>query len=675
MVKILLFLAILLPFMIQTGYANTTIVSGSFTLDTGVNPGDDLFGYVNNAWIENHPVPENKSSYTAITEVEEKTLEQLRILFEHEAEDYAAGQESLIGKFYSSGMDTESIDRQNLDPLKRELTVIDGISSHSDLMNASVLLVQEGIFPFFLYYADQDPMNSSLIIPQVEQGGLGLPDRDYYFRNNTGSRNIREEYRFHIKNIFLLMNESETEADRDAGAVYRIEEEIASSHYTEVENMDPWNTTHILSWNYLRSQYPNISWDTLSSINGSGRSVWVNVHQISAVSKLDQMLKEVPLDEWKDFLKFKLVDSLSDSLSKPFVDEHFNFYGRILDGVNAPESRWKRVLATVDAGISDEVGRRYVENYFNSSAREKAKIISNAIRSELRERIQNLTWMENSTRETAVEKLNAMDEKIGYPDNWIDYSNLNLSDSYVRNILETNHYKLIYGPMGLEKIGWPVDRTAWLMSPQTTNAYYSPGRNEIVFPAAMLQPPFFDPAENDSINYGGIGAVMGHEITHGFDDQGGRYDKDGNLRDWWNSTDTAKFADEEHLIIDQVNRFEASPGVFINGNLTVGENVADFGGLTLAYHAWEKNGHDVSDEPNPDNITPARQFFMSFARSMQGNATNEFLRASASTGQHPWNKFRVNGAPFNVPDFYNAFPEVGPGNLLYRAPEERPVIW
>ncbi|HWQ64276.1 MAG TPA: M13 family metallopeptidase N-terminal domain-containing protein, partial [Methanospirillum sp.] len=315
MVKILLLLAILLPCMIQTGYANTTIMSGPFTLDNGVNPGDDLFGYVNNAWIENHPVPENKSSYTAFTEVEEKTLEQLRILFEHEADDYAAGQESLIGKFYSSGLDTESIDRQNLSPLKGELAMIDEISSHSDLMNVSVLLVQEGIFPFFLYYADQDPNNSSLIIPQVEQGGLGLPDREYYFRNSTGSRNIREEYLRHIKNIFLLMNENETEADCDTSAVYRIEEEIASSHYTEVENRDPWNTTHILSWNDLNSQYPNISWDTLSSINGSGSSNRVNVHQISAVSKINQMLMEVPLNEWKVFLKFRLVDSLSDSLS------------------------------------------------------------------------------------------------------------------------------------------------------------------------------------------------------------------------------------------------------------------------------------------------------------------------------------------------------------------------
>ncbi|PWR71989.1 M13 family metallopeptidase [Methanospirillum lacunae] len=675
MVKVLLFLAILLPLLIQAGYANTTIVSGPFTLDTGVNPGDDLFGYVNNPWIENHPVPENKSSYTAFTEVEEKTLEQLRILFEHEADDYATGQESLIGKFYSNGMDTGSIDRQDLSPLKRELTSIDEVSSHSDLMNVSVLLVQEGIFPFFLYYSDQDPMNSSYIISQVEQGGLGLPDRDYYFRNNTGSRKIREEYRRHIKNTFLLMNENETEADCDARAVYRIEEEIASSHYTEIENRDPWNTTHILSWNDLNSQYPNISWDTLSSINGSGKSDRVNVHQISAVSKLDQMLMEVPLNDWKKFLKFKFVDSLSESLSKAFEEEHFNFYGRILDGVNTPEPRWKRVLATVDAGISEEVGRRYVENYFNSSVREKAKNISHTIRLELRERIQNLTWMENSTRNAAVEKLDAMDEKIGYPDNWMDYSDLNLSDSYARNILETNHHKLIHGPMGLEKIGGTVDRTAWLMSPQTTNAYYSPGRNEIVFPAAMLQPPFFDPAENDSINYGGIGAVMGHEMTHGFDDQGGQYDKDGNLRNWWDSTDTAKFVVQERLIIDQVNRFEAAPGVFINGNLTVGEDVADFGGLTLAYHAWDKNGRDVIDEPNSNNITPVREFFMSFARSMQGNATDQFLRASALTGQHPWNKFRVNGAPFNVPEFYNAFPEVGPGNPLYRAPEERPVIW
>ncbi len=676
MTKILLLQFILLSCLVQTGHANTTIVSGPFSLDTGVNPGDDLFGYVNNAWIAEHPVPENKSSYTAFTGVEEKTLEQLRTLFELEAGRYTAGEESLIGKFYISGMNTEVINREGLSSLAGELAMIDGISSHDDLMNASVDLTQEGIFPFFIYYADQDPTNSTWIIPQVEQGGLGLPDKDYYTRNTTGSRKIREEYQQHIRNVFLLMNESETEADRDAEAVYRIEEELALAQYSPVENQDPRNTTHILTWDDLNYQYPNISWNSLASINGSGRSDRVNLHQITAISRLDQMLGMVPLSDWKAFLKFRLVNSLSGLLSTRFEDEHFNFYGRILDGVDTPEPRWKRVIATVDSGISDEVGKKYVENYFDADSREQVRSISHTIRSELRKRIMNITWMEDTTRKAAIEKLDAMDEKIGYPDTWMDYSGLNLTDSYVRNILESNRYSLIHGPLGLEKIGNPVDNATWLMSPQTANAYYSPGRNEIVFPAAMLQPPFFDPTASDAVNYGGIGTVIGHEMTHGFDDQGGQYDKDGNLRDWWTPIDVTKFAELEDLIIDQVDSFEAAPGAFVRGNLTVGENVADFGGLTLAYHAWKENsGDDYEQQPSPGNITPAQKVFLSFARSMEGSATVDYLKASALTDRHPWGKFRVNAAPFNIPEFYDVFPDVGPDDKLYRSPEERPIIW
>jgi len=675
MKKSLLLLIILIFYLVPVGHANSTFISGPFTLDAGVNPGDDLFGYVNNAWISDHPVPENKSSYTSFTEVEERTMEQLKSLFEQEGDLYASGGESLIGRFYMSGMDTDVINSQGIAPLQDEFDIIDGISSQGDLFNASIYLVEEGIFPFFIYYGDQDPTNSTWIIPHIEQSGLGLPDRDYYFRNDTGSRKIQEAYLQHIRNVFLLMNSSVEEADLRARAVYEIEVEMASSQYTPVENRDPKNTTHILSWDDLNSLYPNISWERLKVINGSGSSDQVNLHQLTMVDRLDKMLTTVSLDDWKIFLKYYLVNSLSGSLSSPFDDEHFNFYEPVLNGVETPEPRWKRVLAMVDVGISDEVGKRYVERYFDASAREKARTISLAIWSELRARIQNLTWMDSSTRKAATVKLDSMEEKIGYPDAWEDYSGLNLTDSYVRNILRTNHYSLVHGPFGLEKIGKPVDRTTWLMSPQTVNAYYSPTRNEIVFPAAILQPPFFDPEANDSINYGGIGTVFGHEMTHGFDDQGRQYDKDGNLRDWWLVADAARFTDQEHLIVDQYNQFEVYPGVFLNGNLTVGENVADFGGLTLAYHAWEHNGNDVSCQPGLTNVTPSQQLFLSFARTMQGSAKNDYLLASANSDQHPWGKFRADGVPFNIPEFYDAFPEVVPGNLLYRAPELRPVVW
>lgn len=668
-------LIIVISCSIQVGSANSTLIHEPFTLDTGVNPGDDLFGYVNNIWVADHPIPANKSSYTSFIEVNEKTQEKLRTLFEEETNRYNAGEESMVGRLNTSGMDLDTINKLGIIPLADELEKIDAITSRDDMLNVSAHFVEYGIHPFFIYYADQDPTNSSWIIPQVEQGGLGLPERDYYFRNDSESITIQKAYRDHIRNIFLLMNESKTEADHHAKIVYGIEEAMASSQYTNVENRDPINTTHIMAWTDLESTYPDIGWEQLVAINGSGRSDQINLHQLTFVSKLDDMFRTVPLDDWKVFLRYKFIDSLSPYLSAPFDDENFTFYSHILNGAKTPEPRWKRVLNTVNNGIPDEVGKRYVDAYFNPDAREKAKFLTHAIRETLHEHILNLTWMSNTTKQAALEKLDTMGEKIGYPDVWRDYSGMNLTDTYVTNVLEMNKFSSIHGPDGLDKIGKPVDRSLWWMSPQTVNAYYTPTLNEIVFPAAIFQPPFFDPEANDSVNYGGIGTVIGHELTHGFDDSGRQFDKDGNLRDWWTPDDADRFKNQTTLLVDQYNRFEVVPGVFENGNLTLGENIADFGGLTLSYHAWERYGKDNMDQVGADNITPAQKVFLSYAGIWRGTARDEYLRAGSYSDPHSWVKFRANGAPFNIPEFYEAFPAIGPNNKLYRSPEQRPVIW
>nr|WP_319540512.1 M13 family metallopeptidase [uncultured Methanospirillum sp.] len=667
---------ILLFCLFQTGSADPiSSSSGKFTFNTSIDPGDDLFSYVNDGWVAEHPLPANKSSYTTFTAVNENTEDQLHTLFNKEAADYASGKESLIGKFYASGMDNETINNLSISSLSDEIARINSISTRQNLFNVSSHLIENGVAPFFLYYADQDPTNSTWVIPQVEQGGLGLPERDYYFRNDTETTDIQKAYRQHIKNVFTLLNYTEADADEYAGIVYNLEKEMASSQYTTVENRDPVNTTHITQWSDLSSQYPNIDWETLTAINGSGHADRINLHQLTTIQKLDQMFGSVPLEDWKVFLIYKLVDSLSPCLSDPFESENFDFYKHILNGVESPEPRWKRVLTVVNFAIPDEVGKKYVQAYFNADEREKARSISHAIRATLRERIANLTWMSDTTKQAAIEKMDAIVEKIGYPDVWIDYSGLHLTNSYTSNVLEAGRFSMIYGPNGLEKIGKPVDRTTWLMSPQTVNAYYNPTLNEIVFPAAILQPPFFDPNASDSTNYGGIGTVIGHEMTHGFDDQGRQFDKDGNIRDWWNANDSARFQEQADRIVDQYNHFEIIPGVFVNGNLTLGENIADFGGLTLAYHAWEENGKDAGEMAGSDNITPAQKVFLSFVRIWSGVARDEFLRSDSYTNPHPWVKFRSNGPPFNIPEFYQAFPSVGPDNALYRTPEQRPVIW
>jgi len=669
------FLVIFLSSLMVPVLGNSTVISGPFTLDTGINPGDDFSGYVNNIWIANHPLPANKSSYNSFTEVREQTTDKVHTIIEQEAKRYTSGDENQIGRFYNSGMDTDAINRQGLTPLADELRKINAIQTSDDLNNVSADLVAYGIFPFFMYYADQDPTNSTCIIPHIYQGGIGLPDRDYYFRNDTESKQIQEAYREHIKNVFLLMNSSETEADQYANTIYKIEENIASSHYTMVEDRDPINTTHIVPWEDLKTRYPAIGWDQLAEINGSGKPNLTDLYQLTAIEHLNQMLSTVPLDDWKTFLTYKVIDSLSPYLATPYDDENFRFYSHILNGIESPEPRWKRVTGIVNAGLADEVGKQYVDTYFNDSARQEAKTLSHAIRSTLRERISNISWMDDQTKQAAMEKIDVMVEKIGYPDTWMDYTGLNLTDTYVSNVLETNNFNQIHGPMGLERIGKSVDRTMWFMSPQTVNAYYNPLLNEIVFPAAILQPPFFSAGANDSINYGAIGSIIGHEMTHGFDDEGRQYDKDGNLRDWWTVNDSIRFNNQTYFLVTQYNGFEVVPGVFINGNQTLGENIADFGGVTLAYHAWEQNGRDLLDQPDSANITPAQRFFISFANCWAGSARDEFLRTITYTDPHPWGAFRANGAPFNVPEFYEAFPTIGQENTLYRSTEQRPVIW
>lgn len=441
------------------------------------------------------------------------------------------------------------------------------------------------------------------------------------------------------------------------------------------ENRDPVNTTHIISWADLKNRYPSIGWDQLAAINGSGIPDRADVHQLTAISQIDQMISTVPLEDWKVFLTYKLIDAFASSLSAPFEEEDFDFYGRTLSGIQSPDPRWKRVIKAVNAGLPDDVGKRYVATYFNESARDEAKNLTHAIRLTLRERIKNLTWMEPSTKASALEKLDAIVEKVGYPDTWMDYSGINLNGTYATNLIETSRYNHIYGPLGFATIGKPVDRKVWYISPQTVNAFYNSQMNEIDVPAAMFQPPFYYPGAEDAINYGGMGSFIGHELTHGFDDQGRQYDKDGNLLNWWTDSDTTRYLNQTKLLVDQYDQFEIVPGVYGNGQVALGENLADLGGLVLGYYAWKENGRDIKNPRDAANLTPAQKYFIAHANCWAGSARDEYLRTQAYTDPHPWEKFRANGPLFNMPEFYDAFPGIGPDNTLYRPKDQRPVIW
>ena len=649
----------------------------AFVLNDSVRPGDDFFAYVNDAWIAEHPIPADKNSVSSFSELSD-TVDNDLLALSLKAANTSAGDPdrnlTLIGQFFRSGMDTATIDQKGILPLRGDLAMIDAISSRTELTNATIVLLTEGSGPLYSYFAEVNPRNSTEMIPSLYQGGLGLPDRDYYVRNDTKSIETQTAYRAHITRVFVLMGEPDPQAAADAKTVYAMENTLALSQFTSEENRDPEATTNLIPLSTLEGQYPAIGWESLRTIPGSGPISVVNVYQPRYVQGLNTLLQTAPLEDWKTYLRYRLVDDNSPYLSTPFENESFAFYSKTLYGTTEMKPRWKRVVNTQSDLLGDLVGRVYVAEYVDPRTRGMVSGMFSSIRETLDARIANSSWMSSSTRTRAHEKLAAMGEKIAYPDQWMDYSKLTLSDSYVSNVRSVLAYSFIHGPEGLDKIGRPVDRTAWFMSPQTVNAYYDPTRNEMVFPAAILEPPFFDPDADASLNYGGIGWVIAHEMTHGFDDQGRQYDKDGNLKDWWTEDDTRNFNNRTAMLVTEYNRFEILPGLYSNGNLTLGENIADFGGLTVAYHAW-KNAEAPSAGTALSSTTADRQFFYGAATIWRASYREDTLRNRVYTDPHSANRYRVNGVMFNIPEFYEAFPEVQPTDALYRDAEVRPVIW
>lgn len=655
----------------------TQVQDSGFTLSQSVRPGDDFFGYVNDAWIAAHPVPADKESVTTFSELQDKVDSDLHTLLlnaSNTSPGSADRNTTLIGQFYRSGMDNSTIDREGLLPLSDDLTMIDTINSRTNLTDATITLLQQGFDPVYFYYAEVNPRKSDQMIPALEQGGLGLPDRDYYLRTDNKSLGIQDAYKSHITRVLLLMGEPAGQAATDAKIVYSMEKTLALAQFSSEENQDPQNTTNLYTPAALEQEYPAIGGETLSTIPGSGPVTQVNVHQPRYVKELDTLLKTAPLEDWKIYLRYRLIDEASPYLSSLFEEEHFAFYSTTLNGVKEMKPRWQRVVTTESDRLGDLVGRAYVAEYVDLRTREMVSEMFLSIRQTLDERISNLSWMSSSTKGAARGKLAAMGEKIAYPDHWMDYSGLNLSDSYISNIRSVAAYSFVHGPNGLDKIGRPVDPGVWEMTPQTVNAFYNPTRNEMVFPAAILQPPFFDPDADRTLNYGTLGWVIGHEMTHGFDDMGRQYDKDGNLKDWWTEEDARNFNNQTDLLVTEYNGFEILPGLYNNGNLTFGENIADFGGLTLAYHAWKKT-ENLSSGQVVSNHTADRQFFLGASRIWRGNYREDALRNQVYTNPHTVGKYRINGALFNIPEFYEAFPEIQPGDVLYRNASQRPVIW
>jgi putative endopeptidase len=648
-------------------------------MDPSVQPGDNFYQYVNGDWISEHPVPSDKSAYDVFIELNDSTEEHLHALVDEAARDPEAEPGSLtrkIGDLYRTGMDTSSIEHLGIAPVRVELERIDALHQISDIQVIIAHLVSRGFTPCFEMFAEIDSKNSTMMIAGLAQGGLGLPNKEYYLKEDTASEKIRTRYQAHITNMFKLSGTPAGSARTASEIIFEMETRLARASNSPAENRDPEATYHKMSIDDLKLIAPAIDWVAFFPAIGYPDIQEINVHQPRFLKELSVMLSTSGVNTWRIFLRWKLITELAPFLASHFEQENFDFYGKTLNGQPRMKPRWKRVLATVDYALGDALGRKYVERYFPPEARDRMLGLVENLKDTFRFRIENLSWMGKDTRKAALEKLARMQLKIGYPDRWRNYHDLEVdSDSYVMNAIRAMKYDFRTGPRGLEKAGKPVDRTTWYMHPQTINAYYDPGMNEIVFPAAILQPPFFAMDADDATNYGAIGAVIGHEMTHGFDDMGRKYDMDGNLHDWWTENDEKKFIRRAQALVDQYGAQEVLPGLLANGQLTIGENIADLGGLTIAFHAYAKLHKEQKNSRTVDGFTGFQRFFISYATIWRENIRPEAIRNQVLSDVHAPNHMRVNCVVFNMPEFYSAFPNITQKSGLYRPPEKRTTIW
>jgi predicted metalloendopeptidase len=655
--------------------AQVPVVHGVQTadLDPSVSPCQDFFQYANGNWIKGNPIPADQASWGGFNEVKERNRLILKEILEESAgaEAPPGSLQQKVGDFYASGMDTRAIERAGLKPLKPALARIDAIRGGQDLAAALALARLEGGGPGFGFYVGQDDKLSTTTIAQFTQGGLGLPDRDYYTSQDPKSQAIRVKYLDHVARMFALMGEKPLLARAHAGMVLALETRLAGASMTRVELRDPNAVYHKMTLTELAGLAPAFDWARYCQTLGL-REETILVRQPGFFREFSAMVQEVPLAQWQTYLRWQALSETASCLSGPLEREHFAFYGTTLNGIKEMSPRWKRVQDAADQCLGEALGRLYVERAFPREAKARALGLVANLRAALGDRIRNLDWMGPATRAAALDKLAALTVKIGYPDRWRDYSGLEVSrGAYADNILRARAFET---RRELAKLGRPIDRGEWEMTPPTVNAYYNPLMNEIVFPAGILQPPFFDPEADDAVNYGAIGMVIGHEMTHGFDDQGRKYDAQGNLKDWWAPDDSQAFAARTGLVVQQFDALEALPGLRLNGQLTLGENIADLGGLRLAFAAF---GKSLEGRPRPadlDGFTPEQRFFLGYAQAWRFHAREEMVRMRVMVDPHAPPRFRVNAPLANLPEFAQAF-GCGEGTPMRNPAGARPAIW
>lgn len=643
-------------------------------LDRSASPCTNFFQFAVGGWLTKNPIPAAYSSWGIESVMSDDNENTLHEILEHAAADRKAPEgssEQKIGDFYASCMNTSAIEVEGAKPLTPELKRIDALQSLSELQSEVARLQGMGASVLFRLRSQQDDKNSTQQIASANQGGLGLPDRDYYMKTDGHSQELRQEYVQHIARMFELIGDSPTKAAGEAKIVMSIETKLAESSMSRVEQRNPNAVYHKMDVAQFQSLTPDFSWTEYFRDVGFPGIGSVNVRQPKFFQALNETLKSTPLPEWRIYLRWHLIHSAAPALSRKFVDETFNFFGRTLTGAKELQPRWKRCVQSTDRQLGFALGQEYVKEKFPPQARTAALKMVHNILDALHDDIQTLDWMSPATRQAALAKLSRVTIKVGYPDKWRDYSPFHVTRaSYSENIFHGARYEF---HRDLNKIGKPVDRTEWGMTPGEVNAYYNPSMNEIVFPAGILQPPYFDAKVDDAINYGGIGAAIGHEITHGFDDEGSQYDADGNLKNWWTDDDRKKFNARAECVAKQFDNFVAVDDVHENGHLELGESIADLGGLIIAYNAFHKTAEAKANK-NIDGFTPDQRFFLSYAQSWEGEARPEAIRMRVSVDPHPLEIFRTNGPVSNVSAFAKAF-ACHAGDSMARRVGEACRIW
>ncbi|MDR0962109.1 MAG: M13 family metallopeptidase [Mediterranea sp.] len=658
-----------------SGKKQTEITAGInlANLDTTALPGTDFYQYACGGWMKNHPLTGEYSRYGSFDMLAENNIVQLHNLIEEAAAaKHADGSiAQKIGDLYNLAMDSVRLNQEGATPLKELLAQFDGIKSEQDIPQVIALMAYQGANPYFSMYVGADDMNSNMNIAQIYQGGLGMGQRNYYLEQDEKTVAIREAYKMHIVTMFQLAGYDEAYAQKAMQAVMSIENSLAEAARSREDLRDPYANYNKKSLAEWEKEVPDFNWTAYLAAARLDKIGELNIGQPDFFKEVGRLLSTLPVADHIAYLRWNAIRAAANYLSDAFAEESFNFYGKAMTGRTELRPRWKRAVSAVEGALGEAVGQMYVEKYFPAAAKERMINLVKNLQTALGQRIDNLAWMGDSTKQKAKEKLATFHVKIGYPDKWKDYSTLAINnDSYLANMIRANERD--YREM-VDKVGKPVDKDEWLMTPQTVNAYYNPTTNEICFPAGILQYPFFDMNADDAFNYGAIGVVIGHEMTHGFDDQGRQYDKDGNLKDWWTADDAKNFDERAQVMVNFFDNIEVAPGVHANGKLTLGENIADYGGLQVSFQAF-KNATKATPLADKDGFTPEQRFFLAYAGVWAANIRDAEVLRRTTMDEHSLGRWRVNGALPQIGAWYDAF-HITDKDPMFISVDKRVAIW